>query len=132
MNLQVSPLLSNIKLNNERINSLGKSKENKIQNQIKEIKENQELTFKMIESIKKKSEMKLKYEIDTKKRKVNDNNNSKNINKFNNDIHHVNDLEESMNSIKMRSFKALDDNLEKAISYDNQNIQKHYVEKSIQ
>lgn len=132
MNLQVSPLLSNIKLNNERINSLGKSKEYKIQNQIKEIKENQELTFKMIESIKKKSEMKLKYEIDTKKRKVNDNNNSKNINKFNNDIHHVNDLEESMNSIKMRSFKALDDNLETAISYDNQNIQKHYVEKSIQ
>jgi len=130
MNLQVSPLLSNIKLNNERINSLGKSKESKIQNQIKEIKENQELTFKMIESIKKKSEMKLKYEIDTKKRKVNENNNSNNINKFNNDIHHVNDLEESMNSIKMRSFKALDDNLE--ICYDNQNIQKHYVEKSIQ
>lgn len=67
MNLQVSPLLSNIKLNNDRINSLDKSKEILIQNQIKEIKENQELTFKMIESIKKKSEIKLKYDIETKR-----------------------------------------------------------------
>lgn len=67
MNLQVSPLLSNIKLNNDRINSLDKSKEILIQNQIKEIKENQELTFKMIESIKKKSEIKLNYDIETKR-----------------------------------------------------------------
>jgi len=85
MNLQVSPLLSNIKLNNDKIKSLDKSKEILIQNQIKEIKENQDITFKMIESIKKKSEIKFEYDIETKRNKIGNNNNLINTNKFDRD-----------------------------------------------
>jgi len=85
MNLQVSPLLSNIKLNNDKIKSLDKSKEILIQNQIKEIKENQDITFKMIESIKKKSEIKFEYDIETKRNKIGKNNNLINTNKFDRD-----------------------------------------------
>lgn len=112
MNLQVSPLLSNIKLNNDKINNLDVSKESLIQNQIKEIKDNQELTFKLIESIKKKAEVKLKNEIETiNTSKNNHNKNMKNTHKvvIERDDY-VNELEESMNSIKLRSFKALDEN----------------------